>query len=275
MKMAVLLYQPEINAEERRKMPSRKDLLFRPICQNPALPQKNHALDFRNDLRNVVSHQKNANPTLRPLTNRIPKLNLRGDVQRVAGLVEQQRSRVMHQRPRDQGSLGFARRHLGDRTSREMRDSQTGERGHGSRQMRWIRMMVRKDAPAAKKTGKHNVATSGVRRGRSEQVRRDDSKQRTQLKDVPALASQNRNRGAFPDQGITLPRDRFDQSGFAAAVGSEDADVFAGSDAKSDSIESRPIRGCSAHHSDIVQGQERRDRLGLGQDGNYINREEG
>src|ERR1700734_264396 len=153
-----------------------------------------------------------------------------------------------------------------------MRDSQPLKRGIRAGQMVRVRMMVRKDARTAEKSGKHHVATGGVRGARSQQIRRNDSQQRTQLEYIPAFAPENRNRGSFACHGITLARNGLNQRGFAASIGSEDANVFAGTDAKRNAIERRPSGGLSAHDGDVVEGQEwrRRGHFGFMENGNYI-----
>ena len=53
---------------------------------------------------------------------------------------------------------------------------------------------------------------------------------------------------------VAFARDGFDQRGFAAAVGAEDADVFAGADLEGDVVEGGAF---AAHDGDVVQGEQR------------------
>jgi len=86
-------------------MPRRENLLFRAIGQNVAFSQEHDAFDFRNDFGDVVSDQQNAKPTLRQLPHCVSQLKLGGDVQSVAGLVEQERLWIVHQSAGDQRAL--------------------------------------------------------------------------------------------------------------------------------------------------------------------------
>src|SRR5277367_543136 len=102
----------------------------------------------------MVGHQQNAESTPRKLTHGIAQLQLRSDVQRVAGLIEQQRLRVMYQSPRDQSPLGFSRGHLRHSAMPKMRNPQARECRFRALQMRRIGMMMWKYSRTAEKSGK-------------------------------------------------------------------------------------------------------------------------
>src|SRR2546422_4706412 len=120
-----------------------------------------------------------------------------------------------------------------------------------------IRMMVRKNAGAAEKTREHHVAAGGIRGTGSQQVRGDDSEQRAQLENIPALAPQYGNAGPFPCQWIALPRNGLDQRRFAAAIRPQYANVLPASDLQVDVIEGRAV---TTHDRDICEGEQgRRD----------------
>jgi len=93
-------------------------------------------------------------------------------------------------------------------------------------------MMVGKDARAAEEAGEHDVAPGGFVGARRLEVGGNDAEEVAQLKNVPALATEDFQMGAWRGKGITFAGYRFDKGGLTAAVGAEDADVFAGVDAQ-------------------------------------------
>ena len=253
MKVAVPLYETDGNAEERREPFGGENVLFETVGQDLAFAQKHDALNLRNDFRDVMSNEQNTEAAAREFAHGIAQLELCCDVQGIARLVEKQGLWVVDERASDQRALCFTGRHLRDCTTGEMSDSQASECGFGALQMLWIGMMVRKNTRAAEKPGKNNIASRGVRGAGSQQIRRDDTKQRAQLENVPPLAAQDGDRRAFPRQGIAFARDRFDQRGFPATVRAEDANVFTGTDSERYTIERRPFGGRSAHHSNVME----------------------
>src|SRR6267378_8023043 len=119
---------------------------LRPVGEDASFAQENHSLDLWNDFGYVMRHEQNPEPGLRKLAHRLAKLELRADIQRIAGLIKKQRLWLMHQRPRNQRPLGLAGGHLRDRAIREMRNSQPHQNLLGPREMPRIGMVVRKNA---------------------------------------------------------------------------------------------------------------------------------
>src|ERR1700674_3105641 len=96
-----------------------------------------------------MRHEQDPEPGLRKLAHGVSKPELRTDVQRIAGLIKKQRLRLMYQRPRNQRPLGFAGRHLCNRTIGQMRNAKPRERFVGASKMPGIGLLMRKDARAA------------------------------------------------------------------------------------------------------------------------------
>ena len=74
-----------------------------------------------------------------------------------------------------------------------------------------------------------------------------------QLKNIPSRAPQDRHGGAVAHNGVALARDGFDESRFAAAVRSEDGDVFAGIHAKVEVVEDDVVAANDAHIFQVNQ----------------------
>src|SRR5882762_2868631 len=230
---------------------------LRPVGEDASFTQENHSLDLWNDFGYVVRHEQNPEPRLRKLAHRLSKLELRADVQRIAGLIKKQRLWLMYQRPRNQRSLGFSRGHLSDRAISEMRNAKPRQSFLGQCKIFWIGMMLRKNARAAEKAREHHITAGGIRGTGSQQVRGDDSKQRAQLENIPSLAPPYGNAGPFPCEWIALPRNGLDQCRFAAAIRPQYANVLPASDLQVDVIEGRAV---TTHDRDMREGEQgRRD----------------
>src|SRR2546430_2762667 len=212
-----------------------------------------------------MRHEQNSEPGFHELAHRLSKVELSADVQRVTGLIKKQCLWLMHQRPRNQCSLGFSRGHLRDRTIGEMRNAQPRQSFLGQCTMFRIGMMVWKNACAAEKAGKHHIAASGIRGTGSQQVRRYDSEQRAQFENIPSLPPQYGNVGPFPRDGIALSRNRLDQCRFAAAIWSQYAHVLPASDLQVDVMEGHAV---TTHDRDMREGEQgRRDGVHSGLSG--------
>src|SRR5690349_176802 len=260
LKVAIRAGQLDGNAKEEGKIGGRENFVLRAVRQDAPGAQQHDAFDLRDDLRDVVRDKENAQTVRRPAVaawttrcqgaHSVAQLELRGEVQSVARLVEEQRQRLVDQRPRDQRALGFAAGHARYGAVREMRDAEPLHGGSGAGQPFRLRLMMRKDARAAEIAGKHHVAAGGLRRALRQQVRRNDAEQIAQLGDVPQFAPQDLDGRAFAGQRIAFAGDRLDQRGFAAAVRAQDADVLTGSDRERNVVQ----RGAfSAHHRDVLQ----------------------
>src|SRR5258707_1554545 len=101
----------------------------------------------------MMSDEEDSESGFGEFAHGIPKLQLRADVQGVAGLVKKQRLWLVHQRPCDQRPLGFAGGHFRDRAVGEMRNAEPRHRFVGKLGMSRIGMMVREYARAAEKAG--------------------------------------------------------------------------------------------------------------------------
>jgi hypothetical protein len=97
--------------------------------------------------------------------------------------------------------------------------------------------MMGKNSGAAEKAGEDNVAASGFSSAGAKQVWRNDAEERAEFENVPAFPAEDSHGGIFAGERIAFASDGFDEGGFPAAIRAEDANVFAGVDAKRDVIE--------------------------------------
>lgn len=229
---------------------------FGAVGEDASFAEQDDALDFGNDFGDVVRYQEDAQAGLSELAHGFAQLQLRANVEGVAGLVEEQRLRFVDQRAGNQGALGFAGGHLGHGALREVGDAEALERGLRARQVAGIGMVMRENARAAEESGQHYVASGGVRGAGSEQIRRDDAQQGAQLENVPALAPENRNGAAVFGlisgwrQRVALAGNRFDERGLSAAVRAQNAHVLACGDFQIHFAEGGMV---AAHHRHVFE----------------------
>lgn len=185
----------------------------------------------------MVGDEQNGNARLRQAAHGGAEVELRGDVESVAGFVEEQGCGVVDQSAGDQGALGFAGRHASDWTVCEMGNAQAFESAIGESQLLWVRMMMGKNSGTTEKAGDDDVPAGGFGGAGAEQVRRDDAEEGAEFENVPAFPAEDSHGGTFAGERIAFASDGFDEGGFPAAIRAEDANVFAGVDAKRDVIE--------------------------------------
>jgi hypothetical protein len=87
----------------------------------------------------------------------------------------------------------------------------------------------------------------------SHEVVRDDAEEVAQVEDVPDGLAENAEGRFGVCERIALAGDGLDERGFAAAVGAEDGNVFAGADGEADVAEGGVL---AAHDGDVVKVDE-------------------
>ena len=133
----------------------------------------------------------------------------------------------------------YERIHFDDRPIREMSNVEARQGGFRAAAMLWFGGMVRENARAAKKGGQYDVETGGLGGASGQQIRGNDAEQGAQREDVPKALAEDGHGSIVVDERVTLSRDGADEGGFAATVGSEDADVFADADAQRKDADTR------------------------------------
>src|SRR6266446_9620844 len=123
MEISVALTQADGSSKQFRKMFLGEYRGFQPVGLDAAFAQEDHALNLRNNFRYVVRHEQDSQPGLRKLAHGVAELELRADVQSIAGLVKQQSLWIVHQGACNQRALGFTGGHLRDRAISEMRNA--------------------------------------------------------------------------------------------------------------------------------------------------------
>ncbi len=80
----------------------------RAVAHNAPAAHQDHAFDLRQNIAQMMRHQHQSRSLLREPAQCLAQFALRRQVQRVRGLIKQQLSRPMHQRPRNQDAPLFS-----------------------------------------------------------------------------------------------------------------------------------------------------------------------
>jgi len=152
----------------------------------------------------------------------------RRQVETGGGLIEQEGRGIVDQRAGDQQAAAFTGGELVHPTVGQMFDFKAC---HG-----FLRggfhflgdVVVPPDADGAEEAGEDQFAAGDVARALGHEVVADDAQVGAEVEDVPVFLAQDSQAGFRLKQRIAFARDRLDERGFSAAVGTEDGDVLAG-----------------------------------------------
>ena len=196
-----------------------------------------------------MSDEEDAEPGTGELAHGVAKLELAGNVEGVAGLVEEQGVGIVNQGASDERALGFTGRHFEDRAVGKVGDAQAGQGVIGTGMMFGMRLMIGENAGAAEEAGEDDVEAGGIGGASGEEIRGDDAESRAEFEDVPEGTAEDGDGGIVALKRVALAREGLDESGFAGTVGAEDADVLADGDAKGEAVKGNVL---AAEDGDVV-----------------------
>jgi hypothetical protein len=98
-------------------------------------------------------------------------------------------------------------------------------------------VVVSPDADGAEEAGENQLTAGDVARALRHQIVCDDAEMGAEIEDVPVFLAQDAQAGFRLKQRMAFARDRFDERGFAAAVGAEDGNVLAGFDREAEAVQ--------------------------------------
>jgi len=229
------------------------------VCLNLSVAHQDNAVDLRDDVGEVMRHQDDSDFGLGECAHGLPKFMLGENIQAVARLVKNQRSRIVDQRPGNQNAFCLAGGHFRNRPVGEMADSEPRQCSFGLTHLFGRDLLVFENAGAAEEAGEDHVAAAGLIGAIQHQIVGDDAEDGAQLKNIPSRASQDRYGGTLADNRVALARDGFDESRFAATVWSEDGDVLAGIHAKAEVVEGDVFSSNDAHIFKVNQSLSHKD----------------
>src|SRR5690242_11858817 len=108
MIVAISSFHFDLQAKDLRQPIGLQNLLLAPVCYDSSLRHKDDAVDLGNNVRKVVCYQDDSNAGLRQLAHCFAKRLPGEQVKGVAGLIEEQRLRLVNEGARYQHSPRFA-----------------------------------------------------------------------------------------------------------------------------------------------------------------------
>ena len=122
-----------------------------------------------------MSDEEDAEPGTGELAHGVAEFELAGNVEGVAGLVEEEGVGIVSQGASDERALGFTGRHFEDRAVGKVGDAQAGQGVIGTGMMFGMRLMIGENAGAAEEAGEDDVEAGGIGGASGEQIRGDDA----------------------------------------------------------------------------------------------------
>lgn len=147
--------------------------MFGSIGEQFSFLEEHDAVNFGNDFRDMMSDEEDAEPGAGELAHGVAELELAGNVEGVAGLVEEQGVRIVNQGASDERALGFTGRHFEDRAVGKVGDAQAGQGVIGTGMMFGMRLMIGENAGAAEEAGEYHVEAGGIGGASGEEIRGD------------------------------------------------------------------------------------------------------
>lgn len=245
--------EADFDAEQGAEFFRGEQFPLRAVGEDAAFAHHDHAGNFRKDVGDVVGDHENADSLLRNAAEGLAEFALRGEVEGVGGLVEEEHLGAMDQGARDHDAALLACRHFADEFRFEVRglhemESLVGALAHVGRDVQ-----IGPEGRGGEESCDDSVETAGDGGALAGKLGGDDAEVGAELGDVPTLAAEEAELGGGRDDGVALAGEGFDQRRFAAAVGAEDGDVFTVGDAKRDVVEDDVV---AAGDADVAHEEE-------------------
>lgn len=237
MPIAIMLDEGDFDTKESAQLFVREEFPLRAIGKDAARAHHDDPVDFWEDVSKVVRDHEDAGPLLPDTPQSFAELALSGKIEGIRRLVKQKHLRLMHQSAGDHDPALLAGGHLSYHAQREVRRLHEIESGlralpHFPRDVE-----IRPEGGGGEESSGDDVQAGGDRRALPRQLGRDDAEVGAELRNIPAIAAEEAQLRRGRDNGITLAGERFDQRRLAAAIGTEDGDVFAVLDAEGEVVQ--------------------------------------
>ena len=225
----------------------------RAVAHDAAIAHENDALDLGEDVAEVVGDEHESGFFGGEPAESIAEFALRGEIERVGRLVEQELAGTMDQGARDEDASFLAGRHFADEAMGEMGCLDAGE-GFGSAGAHLrLDVEVGPQGGGGKKSGDDGVEAGGDGGSFAGQVGTDHAEVLAELGQVPAIAAKDAHAHEGLNDGINLAGDGKDERRFSTAVGTEDGDMLSGADGEVHVVEDDSIAACNV---DLLQFEE-------------------
>lgn len=254
MPEAVVLDEGDFDAEEGAEIFRSDEVVFGAVGDDAAVAHEDDAVDFRNDVGEVVGDHEDAGAFAGDAAEGVTQLALGGEVEGVGGLVEEKHFRAVDEGAGDHDAALLSGGHFSDELFREVGGvhEEQGFAGAGAHLRGDVE--IGPERGGGEESGGDGVEAGGDGSALAGKLGGDDAEVGAELGDVPAAAAEEEQLGRVRDDGVALAGDGFDEGGLAASVGAEDGDVLAGSDAEGDGMEDNVVAagdGDVAHEEEI------------------------
>ncbi len=253
------------SAEELTQTFFGEELVARAIGNDAAVAHQDDALDFGEDIAEVMCHHHEAGALARKAAQGLAQLALRGQVERVRGLVEKELPRPVDEGARDKDAAFFAGGHGADVLRGQPGcfhplEGLTGAVPHGVGDMQ-----IGPQRGCGEEAGDHGVEAGGDGGALTGQLGAhrscaDDAEVTAQLGQIPAFTAKDADAHAWLHDGVDLAGDGEDECGFSAPVGAENGNMLAGANAEVDVVKHDAV---AARDIDLAQFE----KFGAGLDG--------
>ena len=232
-----MLEEGNVDAEEVAEFFRSKQFALRAVGEDAAALHHDDAVDFRENVGEVMGDHEDADALLRDAAESIAQLALGGEVKGVGRLVEEKHFGLVDEGAGDHDAALLASGHFADQFQFEMRglhelESLVGAGTHFRRDVE-----IGPEGRGGEESGDDGVEAAGDGGALAGEFGGDNAEMGAELGDIPALATEEAEFGGGRDDGVALAGDGADEGGFAAAVGAEDGNVFAVGDAEGDGVE--------------------------------------
>ena len=266
MQPLTVVAQAHGGAKEFAEPVGGQQVATRAVGKDAPVAHEQQAIHLRKNVGQVMGDEDDADAVGCQLAECLAEFALGGDVERVGRLIEQQLARTMDERTGDEDAALFSGRHFADQTLRQVGgidagkclpggfahfagDDQMGpERGGGKEAGQ--RGIQPGGAPGEAACG---VCRAGVTLMAGKIVG-DDAKVAAKLGEIPAVAAKDAQLGFGANERVEFAGEGADECGFAAAVGAEDDDVFAGLNGQGEIVQHDAIAECDVDVAHFQKG---------------------
>lgn len=200
------------------------------VANDAAAAHEDDALNFRQDVTEVMGNEDEACAFSGQTAQGFAKFALRGEVERIRWLVEKKLAGTVDEGAGDEDAALFASGHFANELCGQVRGFHAGESFGGAGAHFIGDVEIGPESGGGEEAGDHCIKSRSDGGALSGQIGANHAEVLAQLRQIPAIAPEDAHMHAGLDDGVDLAGDGENKRGFAAAIGTEDGDVFPGTD---------------------------------------------
>ena len=168
--VAVAAGDIDANVEEGGKYSGSKKLLLRAVGDDFSGAHEDDAVDFRDDVRDVMGDEDDTDAGLSEFAHRLAQAMLSENIEAVGWLVENERARLVDESASNKNALSFAGRKFVDGTSGERSGAEAFEISESTLALIGRDAMMVENLRGAEKAGQNDVEAGGFGGAESHQI---------------------------------------------------------------------------------------------------------